>query len=221
MTQITSVAPRLVLVLSNQIVRSSTIVYNLNLNWLLYSSETLKAILRRASDIMRRLHETHTAGIKWHMLSEIRRYLLPKAFIIITSNNQRLGSAGDNDRRSKRFCSNAVLCVSFTWQMFKTRVIRLRGVEGRNARDQIAFCAFHSFLVGVQTKCWLHTCDTCIMTTWRLGLRAPLVARNYYCYYYHCYWFILFIISSYSSYSLCLDNVPFRSRLPPNRARVI
>ena len=34
--------------------------------------------------------------------------------IIITSNNQRLESAGDNDRRSERFCSNAVLCVSFT-----------------------------------------------------------------------------------------------------------
>ena len=30
-----------------------------------------------------------------------------------TSNNERLESAGDNDRRSKRFCSNAVLCVSF------------------------------------------------------------------------------------------------------------
>ena len=44
MTQITSVAPRLVLVLSNQIVRSSTIFYNLYLNWLLYSSETVKAI---------------------------------------------------------------------------------------------------------------------------------------------------------------------------------
>ena len=173
-----------------------------------------RPFIRRVSDKMRGLHKTHTAGIKWH-------HSLAKAFLIITSNNQRLGSAGDNDRRSKRFCSNAVLCVSFTWQMFKTRVIRLRGVEGRNARDQIAFCAFHSFLVGVQTKCWLHTCDTCIMTTWRLGLRAPLVARNYYCYYYHYYWFILFIISSYSSYSLCLDNVRFRSRLPPNRARVI
>ena len=68
---------------------------------------------------------------------------------IITSNNQRLGSAGDNDRRTKRFCCNAVLCVSFTWYMIKTRVIRVRGVEGRNARDQIAFCSFHSFLVEV------------------------------------------------------------------------
>ena len=129
MTQITSVAPRLVLVLSNQIVRSSTIFYNLYLNWLvLYSSETLRPFLRRVSDKLRRLHKTHTAGIKWH-------YSLAKAFLIITSNNQRLGSAGDNDRRSKRFCSNAVLCVSFTWQMVKTRVIRLRGVEGRDARD--------------------------------------------------------------------------------------
>ena len=30
------------------------------------------------------------------------------------SNNQRLGSAGDNDRRSKRSCSKAVLSVRFT-----------------------------------------------------------------------------------------------------------
>ena len=28
-----------------------------------------------------------------------------------TSNNQRLRSAADNDGRSKRFCSNDVLCV--------------------------------------------------------------------------------------------------------------
>ena len=34
--------------------------------------------------------------------------------------------------------------------MVKTRVIRLRQVEGRDASDQIAFCEFHSFLVEVQ-----------------------------------------------------------------------
>ena len=104
-----------------------------------------------------------------------------KVLCLHTSNNQRLRSAGDNDRRSKRFCSIAVLCVSFTWQIVKTRVIRLRVIEGPNARDQIAFCAFHSFLVEVQTDagwCWLHTCDACVITTWRLGLRAPLVARS-------------------------------------------
>ena len=31
-----------------------------------------------------------------------------------TSKTQRLRNVGDNDRRSKRFCSNAVLCASFT-----------------------------------------------------------------------------------------------------------
>ena len=36
--------------------------------------------------------------------------------------------------------------------MVKARVFRLRGVGGRNARDQTAFCAFHSFLVEVQTN---------------------------------------------------------------------
>ena len=36
--------------------------------------------------------------------------------------------------------------------MVKTREIRLRVVEGPNARDQIAFCAFHLLLVEVQTN---------------------------------------------------------------------
>ena len=36
--------------------------------------------------------------------------------------------------------------------MVKTRVIRLQEAEGRDARDQIAFCAFHLFLVEVQTN---------------------------------------------------------------------
>ena len=60
--------------------------------------------------------------------------------------NQRLGSAGDNDQRSKCFCSNAVLCVSFTLQMVKQRMINLQEIEGPHA------CACHSFLVEIQTN---------------------------------------------------------------------
>ena len=57
-----------------------------------------------------------------------------------------------NNQRPKRFCFNAVLCKGFTWQTVKTCVTTLLGVEGRKAQDQIAFCAFHSFLVEVQTN---------------------------------------------------------------------
>ena len=57
-----------------------------------------------------------------------------------------------NNQRPKCFCFSAVLCVGFTWQMVKTRVTRLLGVEGRKAQDQIVFCAFRSFLVEVQTN---------------------------------------------------------------------
>ena len=57
----------------------------------------------------------------------------------------------------------------YTWQIVKTFVIRLRVIKGPNAGYQIAFCAFHSFLVEVQS-----------IATWRLRLRAPLVARNYF-----------------------------------------
>ena len=78
----------------------------------------------------------------------------------VTRNNQRLRSAGDNDRRAKRFCSSAVLCVSFTRLVVKTRAIRLRVIEGPNARDQSAFCGFHTFLVEVQTNAG-HIHATC------------------------------------------------------------
>ena len=78
----------------------------------------------------------------------------------VISNNQRLRSAGDNDRRSKRFCPSAVLSVSFTWQVVQTRVIRLRVIECPNARDQSAFCGFHTFLVEVQTNVG-HAHATC------------------------------------------------------------
>ena len=52
----------------------------------------------------------------------------------------------------QRFLSITVLYVSFTFQIFKARVIRLRVIEGLNTRDQIAFGAFHSFVMEVQTN---------------------------------------------------------------------
>ena len=51
-----------------------------------------------------------------------------------------LRNAGDNDRRSKRFCSNEGALPKF------------HVTDGHNMGDQIAFYAFHLFLVEVQTK---------------------------------------------------------------------
>ena len=60
--------------------------------------------------------------------------------------------------------------------MVKTHIFRLRGVEGRNTRDQIAFIVPY-ILSGSPNECWLHTCDVRVIKE-RLGLQAPLVARN-------------------------------------------
>ena len=43
-----------------------------------------------------------------------------------------------------------VISVSFTLWIVKTRMIRLLVIEGPSVCDQIAFCAFHSFLVEAQ-----------------------------------------------------------------------
>ena len=48
-------------------------------------------------------------------------------------------------------------------------------MDSSNASDQIAFCAFHSFLLEVQTKVYMRRMRN---NNLRLGLRAPLVARN-------------------------------------------
>ena len=88
-----------------------------------------------------------------------------------TSDNQRLWSASNNDRRSKCFCSSAVLCISFMWQN-----------DGQNMHDQITsdrrskrawskcVLCIPYILSGSPNRCLLHTCDSCIITTWRLGL---------------------------------------------------
>ena len=34
------------------------------------------------------------------------------------------------------------------------------------------------FVVRSLNEYWQHTYDACVITTWRLGLRAPLVART-------------------------------------------
>ena len=72
--------------------------------------------------------------------------------IITKGNGGRATMIEDQSSWWKRFWTSAVLCVSVRWQMVKKRVIRLRMIDGRKARDQSAFCAFHTFLVEVQTN---------------------------------------------------------------------
>ena len=70
----------------------------------------------------------------------------------ITSNNQRLRSVDDIDRSWKRFCSDHC-CALRKLHVTDSKNIRdqITSDKGPNARDQIAFCAFHSFLVEVQS----------------------------------------------------------------------
>ena len=100
-----------------------------------------------------------------------------KTLSLQTSKTQRLRSAGDSDRKSKRFCSIAVLCPSFTWQIVKTcdQITSDKGSK-RAWANCVLYIPF--ILSGSPNECWLHTRDACVITTSKLGLRAPLVARN-------------------------------------------
>ena len=63
--------------------------------------------------------------------------------------------------------------------MVKTRVIRIRSSDRRSKRAWW-YCLLRIpfILSGGANEYWPHTCDAFIITTWRLGLRAPLVVHN-------------------------------------------
>ena len=73
----------------------------------------------------------------------------------------------------KCFCSNAVLLTDGqnTCDQF---------MQGRRLKRAWSSCilGIPFILSGRPNKCWPHTCDTCVITTQRLGLRAPLVDPN-------------------------------------------
>ena len=67
-------------------------------------------------------------------------------------------------------------------------------------------------LSGNPNECWLHTCtcDRFVITTWRLGLWAPLVTRNYFAKFLST-WFLIWEIYNLSLMSVIGSTVPFKS----------
>ena len=130
-----------------------------------------------------------------------------------TSNNQRLKSTGDNDRR-------------FLLQHCPLHKFHM--TDGQNMHDQITsdqrskcvrpkcVMCIPFILSGSPHEYWLHICDTCIIKTWRLGLRPHIdlvdsKASTMYCHiqishFWHMYcdsifpWFkfVLFVSNSLS-----------------------
>ena len=114
------------------------------------------------------------------------------------------------------FAPALFFCVNFTWQMVKTRVIRLRVIEGPNARDQSAFYAFLTFLVEFQRNAGYIRRDECVIKTWKLGLWAPLVARNYYFFHFQCWnWLWNGVPQSSISPTTVVDLALWRRHNPP------
>ena len=61
------------------------------------------------------------------------------------TDSQSMGDQIMSDRRCTHAWSHCIMCIPFI------------------------------LLSGSRNECWLHTCHACVITTWRLGLRAPLV----------------------------------------------
>ena len=79
-----------------------------------------------------------------------------------TSKSQRLRSVGNNNRRSKRFCSSTVLSqVSCDRWSKHTRSSDRRS---EHLSSKCVLCIPY-ILSGSPNKCWIHTCDAWVVTT--------------------------------------------------------
>ena len=89
---------------------------------------------------------------------------------------------GDDDPRSNVFAPvQWVLCVDFSWLMVQTCVIRLRDKRLKRACSNcVLYILF--ILSGGPNKCWLHTCDACVITNKRFcGLLLSPATKNICC----------------------------------------
>ena len=78
----------------------------------------------------------------------------------------------------KHFCFNAVRLGTFhLTDDQNTHDQIMQGRKSKHAQSNCVLC-IPFILSGSPNECCLHRCDVCIITTWRLGLWAPLVARN-------------------------------------------
>ena len=76
-----------------------------------------------------------------------------------------------------RAWSNWVLCIPF---ILSGRIVEVQQMPFSSPEPLGSFqdhvIKKRRALGTRKNECWLHTCDACLITTWRLGLRAPLVA---------------------------------------------
>ena len=104
----------------------------------------------------------------------------PLATILFyTSNNQRLQSAGNNDQ--SQFAFAPMLCVFRKFHLMDSQNTHDQITSDRRSKCVWSNCilCIPLILSGSPNESCLHTCDACVITTWRLGLRSSLAARNY------------------------------------------
>ena len=117
--------------------------------------------------------------VKWELrwiICILSLYTVTYSVIYLpTSNNQRLRSTGG----------------FFTLLLHRCALRKFHVTDSQNTRDQITsdrrskrawsncVLCIPFILSGSPNECWLHTCDACVTTTWRLGLRAPLCRPQY------------------------------------------
>jgi len=95
-----------------------------------------------------------------------------------TSNNQRLRSARDNDRRSKRFLLQRCTLHKFhVTDALNTRDKITSDRRSKRAWPKCVLCIPYILSLS-PNECWLHTSDACVIATWRLGLGTTRGARN-------------------------------------------
>ena len=78
---------------------------------------------------------------------------------------------------------NAVLCTSFTVTDNQNMCDQIMGDSSSKCVSSYCILCIPYIRSGSPNKSWLHTCDTCVITTWaelfKAGLRYPRITTKF------------------------------------------
>ena len=83
----------------------------------------------------------------------------------------------------KTLLLNAVLCTSFTVTDNQNMCDQIMGDSSSKCVSSYCILCIPYIRSGSPNKSWLHTCDTCVITTWaelfKAGLRYPRITTKF------------------------------------------
>ena len=157
--------------------------HNISLIWLLKNVKeplqgTWQSLLLIITTVLNFSRHSSSSSLSRSASKEVKKKII--IIILVVTKGYRVWATTIEGQNifAPTLCFAQVSCDRWSKHAFHDQITsdRKSECEWSNRILCIPFIPF--ILSGSPNECWLHTCNACMISTRRLGLRAPLVAHN-------------------------------------------